>query len=73
MPSRAASLIVSRLEQATHSGGCGRCTGFGTTLRQGIEKILALEARIGVHGHHVGALLDRLAPGVALLLDRRRR
>ena len=38
MPSRAASLMVSRLEQATHSGGCGFCTGFGTTLRQGIEK-----------------------------------
>ncbi len=38
MPSRAASLIVSRLEQATQSGGCGFCTGFGTTLRQGMEK-----------------------------------
>ena len=38
MPSRAASLIVSRFEQATHSGGWGFCTGLGTTLRHGIEK-----------------------------------
>ncbi len=38
MPSLAASLIVSRLEQATHTGGCGFCTGFGTMLRQGISK-----------------------------------
>jgi hypothetical protein len=30
--------IVSRLEHATHIGGCGFCTGFGTTLRHGIEK-----------------------------------
>ncbi len=40
MPLRAASLIVSRLEQATQTGGCGFCTGFGTTLRQGISKYL---------------------------------
>ena len=40
MPSFAASLIVSRLLHATHSGGCGFCTGLGTTLRQGIEKYL---------------------------------
>ena len=38
MPMRAASLMVSRFEHATQSGGCGRCTGFGTTFRQGIEK-----------------------------------
>ncbi len=38
MPMRAASLIVSRFEHATQSGGCGRWTGFGTTLRHGIEK-----------------------------------
>ena len=28
--------IVSRRLQATQSGGCGFCTGFGTTLRGGI-------------------------------------
>ena len=36
MPCSAATRIVSRREQATHSGGCGRCTGLGTTLRGGI-------------------------------------
>ncbi len=40
---RAANLMVSRLEQATHIGGCGFCTGFGTTLRQGIAKYLPLK------------------------------
>ena len=40
MPSEAASLMVSRLEQATQTGGCGFCNGFGTTLRQGMEKYL---------------------------------
>ena len=38
MPSWAASLIVSRLEQATHSGGCGFCRGLGMTLRIGKSK-----------------------------------
>ncbi len=37
MPFSAASRIVSRREQATHSGGCGFCTGLGTTLRGGID------------------------------------
>ena len=36
MPFCAASRIVSRREQATHSGGCGFCTGLGITLRGGI-------------------------------------
>ena len=36
MPFSAASRIVSRREHATHSGGCGFCTGLGTTLRGGI-------------------------------------
>ncbi len=40
MPSWAARWMVSRFEQATQSGGCGFCTGFGTTLRTGIEKYL---------------------------------
>jgi hypothetical protein len=39
-PCRAAWWMVSRLEQATHSGGCGFCTDFGTRLRQGMEKYL---------------------------------
>ncbi len=38
MPSCAARWIVSRFEQATHIGGCGFCTGFGTMFRAGIEK-----------------------------------
>ena len=38
MPSCAASLMVSRFEHATQSGGCGVCTGLGTTLRTGMEK-----------------------------------
>ena len=37
MPFCAASRIVSRRLHATHSGGCGFCTGLGTTLRGGIE------------------------------------
>ena len=40
MPSWAARWMVSRFEHATQSGGCGFCTGFGTTLRTGIEKYL---------------------------------
>ena len=36
MPFCAARRIVSRREQATHSGGCGFWTGLGTTLRGGI-------------------------------------
>ena len=36
MPFSAASRIVSRRQHATHSGGCGFCTGLGTTLRGGI-------------------------------------
>jgi hypothetical protein len=37
-PFCAAMRMVSRDEHATQSGGCGFCTGFGTTLRGGIEK-----------------------------------
>ena len=40
MPCRAAWWMVSRLEQASQIGGCGFCTGFGTRLRQGMEKYL---------------------------------
>ena len=36
MPFSAASRIVSRRLQATHSGGCGFCFGLGMTLRGGI-------------------------------------
>ena len=37
MPLRAASRIVSRRLQATHSGGCGRWIGYGITLRGGMR------------------------------------
>ena len=40
MPQRPAISIVSSCEQATHSGGCGFCTGFGSTLRSGMLKYL---------------------------------
>ncbi len=39
MPLLAATLIVSRLVHAIHIGGCGFCSGFGQTLRHGIEKV----------------------------------
>ncbi len=39
-PLSAAVSIVSGRGHATHSGGCGFCLGFGTTLRGGIEKNL---------------------------------
>ena len=39
-PLLAAILMVSRLVQAIHIGGCGFCSGFGSTLRQGIENDL---------------------------------
>ena len=38
MPISAAMLMVSRREQASHRGGCGRCRGLGTTLRGGIDR-----------------------------------
>ena len=37
MPLVAARWIVSRRLQATHSGGCGRWSGLGTTFRGGME------------------------------------
>ena len=37
MPFVAARWIVSRREHATQSGGCGFCSGLGTTLRGGME------------------------------------
>src|SRR5690606_20903477 len=43
LPSLTARPIVVRVEHATDSGGCGRCTGFGTMLRCGIEKYLPLK------------------------------
>ena len=38
MPFIAATLMVSRLVHAIQMGGCGFCTGLGTTLRHGMEK-----------------------------------
>src|SRR5262245_13143880 len=43
MPCCAARWIVSRRLHATHTGGCGFWTGFGTTLRAGV----AVEGRLG--------------------------
>ena len=37
-PMRAAFSNVPGLPAATHIGGCGSCSGFGSTLRGGIEK-----------------------------------
>ena len=60
--------MVSRLEQATHSGGCGFCTDFGTQVAAGHGEIFALVAGVGVHHQHVGGLGDGLQPhGVALV------
>ena len=56
----AATLIVSRLVQAIHMGGCGFCIGLGTMLRQGNEKPRPLVAGVGLHRHHVGDLLGGL-------------
>ena len=36
----AGASMVGSCEQATHSGGCGFCSGFGTTLRSGRSKYL---------------------------------
>ena len=36
--------IVSRCEHATHSGGWGFCTDFGTRLRHGMDKVDARAA-----------------------------
>ena len=36
MPFCAARWMVSRRLQATHTGGCGRWRGLGTTLRGGM-------------------------------------
>ena len=38
MPCFPAQRMLSRLEQATHSGGWGFCRGLGRTLRSGMEK-----------------------------------
>ena len=43
MPSWAARWMVSRFEQATQIGGWGFCTGFGSTLRAGMEKYLPVK------------------------------
>ncbi len=59
MPLRAANWIVSRRLQATQSGGCGFCSGFGTTLRGGMlqnslvpagERLLDEHPRDRAHG-----------------------
>ena len=52
MPFSAARRIVSRREHATHSGGCGFCAGFGTTLRGGIWMYLPSTPVNGVSVMH---------------------
>ena len=75
MPFSAASRIVSRRLHATHSGGCGFCTGLGTTLRGGIVHVLALDAGERRLGHAADRDLEPLEPLLALLqrVDRRSR
>ena len=48
IPHCAASRIVSRRLHATHSGGWGFCSGFGTTLRGGICSHLPSQPANGV-------------------------
>ena len=51
MPFSAASRIVSRREQATHSGGCGFCTGFGHDVARRHGDELAVDAGERRLGH----------------------
>ena len=48
-------------------GGCGFCTGFGTTLRGGIRKNLPVVTRVGRPREHERDLCHRLLPHGALL------
>ena len=67
MPFSAASRIVSRREHATHSGGCGFCTGLGTTLRGGIDTNLPSTPVNGVSVMQRMRDLEALEPRVALV------
>ena len=69
MPFSAASRIVSRRLHATHSGGCGFCTGLGTTLRGGICTNWPSTPVKGVSVMQRSATSRPFEPGLAL--DRR--
>ena len=50
MPRSAASSSVPGEVTVTHSGGCGFCTGLGSTARSGIEKhVPCHDMRSSVH------------------------
>ena len=66
--------MVGSCEQAIHSGGCGFCTGFGTTLRKRHVEILAvmLGADLGEHREdRLHGLLEHLALGLHVAAERR--
>ena len=66
MPLRAANWIVSRRLQATHSGGWGRWSGLGTTLRGGMLHELAVPAGERLLDEHARDRVDRVLPHLAL-------
>ena len=68
MPLRAAKWIVSRRLQATHIGGCGRWSGFGTTLRGGIRKNSLSQPANGSSTNIRAIASMRVLPHVPLLL-----
>ena len=49
------------------AGGCGFCTGLGTTLRGGIVHVLAVDAGERRLGHAADGDLETLEPLLALL------
>ena len=65
MPWRAATSGLP----ATHSGGCGRCAGFGHDVAARHREELAVVARVRRHRHHVADLLDGLEVGRPLGVD----
>ena len=73
MPRSAASSSVPGLVTVTHSGGCGFCTGFGSTLRSGIEKRAALASANGSCGPHLRQHAHELVPGLLGVVGIRRR
>ena len=81
MPRSAASSSVPGLVTVTHIGGCGSCSGLGSTLRSGIEKLLPSPRERVLHPHlrqHAHELVPRLlgvvgvGPEAAELGPRRR-
>ncbi len=52
---------------ATHTGGCGFCSGLGTTLRGGHLDVLTLEAGERLLDHAADGNLERFLPHLALV------